>query len=203
MRGLAVVSALGLLALAGPAVDSPARTQCHLPGGPPTERIHSANLDRDAHLERIIQTIGGCPHQTVLALEDLCGRTRRIHGVPGLGVVARLDVVESNGRPDGQELLFGLQPRKPTARYRGNAGLVRFARVAVGACPRPVYVLSHFLRAPPRGAGALTRFQVLRSATREVRLHESFAAGRLRETRFRYLPREGRYVVYRVTTTRV
>jgi hypothetical protein len=202
MRGLAVVSALGLLALAGPAAESPARTGCH-PTGRTTERIHSANLDRDAHLERIIQTLGGCPHQSVLALEDLCGRTRRIHGLPGLGVVARLDVVEANGRQDGQELLFGLQPKKPIARYRGNAALVHFARVAVGACPRPVYVLSHFLRAPPPGAGALRRFQLLRSAPREMRVHESFARGRLRETRFRYLPGEGRYVVYRVTTTRV
>jgi hypothetical protein len=203
MRGLAVVSALGLLALAGAAVDSPARTGCHPAGrGPPTERIHSANLDRDAHLERVIQTVGGCPHQSVLALEDLCGRATRIHGVPGLGVLARLDVVEANGREDGQELLFGFRPRKPTAGYRGNAGLVHFARVAVGACPRPVYVLSHFLRPPPRGAGSLTRFQLLRSAPREVRLHELFRGGRLRETRFRYIPGEDRYVVYRVTVTR-
>jgi hypothetical protein len=198
MRGLAVVCALGLAVVA--AADSPARVTCH--AGPPTQRVQFANLDRDPFLERIIETVGGCPHQSVIALEDRCGKAKRVHAVPGLGAVSRLDVLEANGREDGKELLFGFRPRKPTARYRGNAGLVHFARIAVGHCPRPVYVLSYFLRAPPPGAGRLSRLGLLRSAPKEVRLHESFSRGALRETRFRYVQRQDRYVVYRVTTSR-
>jgi hypothetical protein len=199
MRGLAVVFALALAVVA--AAESPARVNCH-PGGSPSQRVQFANLDRDASLERIIETVGGCPHQSVVALEDRCGKTRRVHAVPGLGAVTRLDVLEANGREDGKELLFGFRPRRPTARYRGNAGLVHFARTAVGQCPRPVYVLSYFLRPPPSGAGKLSRLALLRSAPREVRLHESFSGGALRETRFRYVQRQDRYVVYRVTTSR-
>jgi hypothetical protein len=204
MRGLAVVCALGLALVAARAGDSPARTTCHPSGsGAPTQRIHYANLDRDGFLERIIETVGGCPHQSVVALEDRCGRATRVHALPGVGDLARLDVLEANGREDGKELLFGFRARKPTARYRGNVGLVHFAPIAVGRCPRPVYVLSHFVRRPPRGAGELVRLALLRWAPREVRLHESFRRGALRETRFRYVPREDRYVLDGVTTTRV
>lgn len=204
MRGFAVVCALGLAVVAAKAGDSPARLTCHPSGsGPPTQRVHFANLDRDAFLERIIETVGGCPHESVIALEDRCGRARQVHALPGLGAVARLDVLEANGRDDGKELLFGFRATRRSARYRGNVGLVHFAAIAVGRCPRPVYVLSHFLRRPPRGAGELLHLGLLRSAPREVRLHESFRGGAFRETRFRYVPREDRYVLDRVTTRRV
>lgn len=203
MRGLAVVCAVALAAIAGRAVDSDAGAVCHPEGpGSPIQRTHYGNIDRDAELEEVVETFAGCPHQSVVAIGDQCRGGTRFHGLPGQGFLARLDFVEANGRNDGKELLFGLWPGRPEGRYRGNVGLVRLARVAVGQCPRPVYLLSYFLRRPPRRAGKLTHLELLRTGRRELRIYEVFASGRFRETSFRYRPGTGRYAIYRVTTTR-
>jgi hypothetical protein len=205
MRGAAVVFALALVlaAVAGRAVNSDARTLCHPDGpGSPTQRSHYGNIDRDADLEHVVETFGGCPHQSVIAIGDRCRGEERFHQLPGEGFVARLDFVEANGRSDGRELLFGLRPGRSKGRYRGNVGLVRLARVAVGRCPRPVYLLSYFLRPAPRRAGRLAHLELLRSGRRELRIYELFARGRFRETSFRYQPGTGRYAAYRVTTSR-
>lgn len=196
MRGLLVACALALAASAVAAVaEAPARTACHPTGGPyPTQRTHYGNLDRDAGLERVVVTTAGCPHEGVIALVDRCGGRTRRHWLRGRGVVARLDLIEANGRPDGWELVFGFRPAKPHGRYRGNVGLVHLGRVASGRCPRPVHLLSYFLRRPPNGSGRLRHIGLLRTARRELRLVESFDRG-FRETRFRYVRRTDRYAV--------
>ncbi|HEX7256005.1 MAG TPA: hypothetical protein VF236_08780 [Gaiellaceae bacterium] len=201
MRGLLVACALVAVAAASAAAQPPASTLCH-PSSPglPAQRIHHGNLDRDADLERVVESYGGCPHQSVLTLADECRGARRFHPLPGRGLLVRLDFVEANGRNDGRELLFGLRPVKRNGRYRGNVGLVHFARVAAGRCPRPVYLLSHYLRPPPPRAGALTHVELLRAAPRVLRLRESFARGWSRETRFRYVRRGDRYALVGVTT---
>jgi hypothetical protein len=203
MRGVAVVFALALAAVAGGAVDSDARALCHPEGsGSPTQRSHYGNIDRDADLEHVVETVAGCPHRSVIAIGDQCRGEERFHQLPGEGFVARLDFVEANGRSDGRELLFGLRPGRSKGRYRGNVGLVRIARVAVGRCPRPVYLLSYYLRRPPSRAGRLAHLALLRSGRRELRIYELFAGGRFRETSFRYRRDVGRYSAYRVTTSR-
>ena len=148
----------------------------------------------------MVLTTGGCPHEGVIALVDRCGGRLQRHWLRGRGIVSRLDVIEGNGRPDGWELLFGFRPAKPHDRYRGNVGLVHLERRAKGRCPRPVYLLSYFLRRPPSAAGLLRHVGLLRAARRELRLLESFDRG-FRETRFRYRLRENRYAVVRATTT--
>ncbi|HEU6445905.1 MAG TPA: hypothetical protein VFL61_12675 [Gaiellaceae bacterium] len=194
MRGLLVACALVVAASAAGTTHAPARTTCHPADfGPPTRRTLYGNLDRDADLERVVESSGGCPHQSVVSVADRCGGRMRVHWLRGRGLVARLDLVEANGRRDGRELLFGFRPAKPAYRYRGNVGLVHLRRVAAGHCPRPVYLLSYFLRPPPSAAGELAHVELLRVAPRVLRLHESFARG-FRETRFRYVSRADRYV---------
>jgi hypothetical protein len=148
----------------------------------------------------VIETIGGCPRESAIALRDRCRGTTRYHRLPGVGQVVRLDLVEANGRGDGPELLYGLRPVRRDGRYRGNVGLVRYV-AAPGRCARPVYLLSYFLKAPPRRGPEVVHFQLLRSSRTELRLLESFGR-RFRETRFRYVRRADRYRVFRVTARR-
>lgn len=201
MRGLLIACALGLATAALAADGSNGRTACHPEDpGHPTQWILHGNVDRDADHERVVQTVGGCPHRISLVLEDRCrGQTRR-YRIPGHGNLARLDFVEANGRSDGHEILFGLWPGRRLGRYRGNVGLVHLESVA-GRCPRPVYLLAYNLRPKPHGASDLTHLEVLRSSRLELRVLESFVL-RSRETRFRYVPGKRRYVRYRVTTTK-
>lgn len=205
MRGLVVVTVLGLALLAGQVAESPARLTCHPTFTTPILR---ANLDRDSALEAVTVTNVTCAHEIAFGVEDRCGGQRRRYRLPGTGFRNERRIAEANRVPDGREFFYILRQPETRAPELGTAGLVHLVRPAPDACPRPRSVFLYRAADPPlplpRGA-TLKGFDVelaelhSRSPGLEIRLVEllsGMSSEQRRITLFRYARQADRYVIY-------